>query len=74
MLFTDKEKLVELSEKAFSIEKEILKEEKKYQEALAHGSAISFLIAIRKKIKDLHRKGSLFNGAIETRLKKLLKL
>lgn len=70
----NREKLAELSKKVLSIEEEVLQEEKKYQEALSQGSAISLLVAIRGKIKGLQRKVGLFNGAIETRLKQLLKL
>lgn len=65
----NKQKLLELSEKALSIEEEILKEEKSYQEALIHGFAVTFLISIREKIRGLYRKESLFNGAIEMRLR-----
>jgi hypothetical protein len=65
----NKKKLLELSEKAVVIEEAILKEEKCYQQALSQGSNAFFLISIRDKIKELGRKGSLFNGAIKTRLK-----
>ena len=65
----NKQKILELSDKAFAIEKEILKEEKKYRKALSKDAAVSLLISIRDKITGLYRKESLFNGAIKMRLK-----
>ena len=69
---SNKRKLLELSEKAMCIEKEILQEEEKYQNALILDAAISFLLPIREKIKKLQRKEILYSGAIEMKLRKVL--
>jgi hypothetical protein len=65
------QKLLELSEKAIAVEKEILQQEKRYQKALMKGSGASFLLSVRENIKSLYRKELLFFQVIESRLKVL---
>jgi hypothetical protein len=65
--YVTKQKLLELSDRVLAIEKEIVKEERRYQKALKT-ERVLLLLYIRSKISRLQRKENLFHQVIEVRL------
>jgi hypothetical protein len=66
-----KNKLIELTSKAVSINEQILEEEKNFIDAVEQHLEMRFLTRISDKINNLLRKEVLFVGATNSLLKRL---